>query len=86
MRVITMRTHIETTNRVNDMLEQGGICGRVVTYDAAEIAKIMRCTIAEAADMTGTELVPGYDCMTLAEIIDYQGLIGHVVCKGTVIV
>lgn len=79
----TKKTKIETTNRIGDCLEQGGVCGRIVSYDAAEIAKIMECDIDEAAEMDGDEDVPGCDGVTLREYLDYHGIKGHVISKGT---
>ncbi|HPD32287.1 MAG TPA: hypothetical protein PLL20_20015 [Phycisphaerae bacterium] len=77
-----MRTRIETTNRKYGALEQGGVCGRIVSYDAAKIADIMRCEIAQAANMTGDEIVPGTDYCRLREYLAYHNVPGHVVRKG----
>lgn len=44
---------IETTNKVNGMLEQGGVCGRVESYplaDAMELLGMTRDEIAAADD------------------------------------
>lgn len=80
-----MRTKIETTNTVNGLLEHGGICGRIVSYDAAEIAKIMDCTEAEASKMDGSEIVPGTSQVNLAAYLNYHGYKGHVVRTGHII-
>jgi hypothetical protein len=77
-----MRTMIETTSRIDGLLEQGGVCGRIVSYDAATIATIMDCSEAEAARMTGNEIVHDTDHCTLREYLAYHGIAGHVVRKG----
>lgn len=78
-----MRTQIETTNSVDGMLEQGGVCGQIISYDATEIAKIMECDEAEAAEMDGDEIVPGTSNVTLRQYIEFNGIEGYVVRKGT---
>lgn len=79
------RTRIETTHRVNDMLEQGGISGRVETYPASLIAGIMECSEDEAAKMDGSEYVPRTEYVTLWHYLNFHQIKGHVVRKGHII-
>jgi len=78
-------TRIETTNRVYGMLEQDGICGLVIEYPASIIAEIMGCSITAAAVMTGDEIVPDCDGVTLYNYINVHNIAGIVVNDGSII-
>lgn len=77
-----MKTTIKTTNRINGMLEQGGVCGKVVKYPAALVSEIMECDISTASKMDGSEKVP-YCQVQLADYLDYHhSNLGKIIRKG----
>jgi len=79
------RVIIATTHTVHGMLEQGGVCGRRISYAGADIAEIMECNTSKASAYNGTELVPGCDHVTLNQYLVKHGYKGRVVRKGELI-
>jgi len=80
-----LTTKIETTNTVYGCLEQGGVSGRVVSYDASLISDIMECTPEEASEMDGEEMVPGLDGINLWQYLNHHNPPCHVIRKGHII-
>lgn len=73
---------VEITNTVHGCLEQGGVCGRIVSYDNKVIAEIMECSVAEAEEMNGDEIVPGTS-VPLRYYLEYHEYPYRVIRRGT---
>lgn len=68
----TNRVHVEITNRVNGMLEQGGVCGRVVSYPLEGVIKATGLTKDQIATADQSDLCPAYNGITIAEACDHE--------------
>ena len=71
---------IETTHRVHGMLEQGGICGRVVAYDRTRVAGLLGVSTTALASLQLDDVAPGH-MVTVRELIEHR-LQGRVVRRG----
>lgn len=79
-----MRKIIETTNKIHGCLEQGGICGRKMSYDVMELSDAFDVPEEIIMEISPDEMLPGYTC-SLRELIDHHQIVGHVVRKGSII-
>lgn len=82
------RIKVEITNMINGCLEQGGVCGRVVSYPLYLVAEIIGDMYPEdLLDMHPEDLanmeVPGTDCRLADYLAYHHGDQCHVVRKGT---
>lgn len=79
------RVLVETTNKVNGMLEQGGVCGRVVAYPLDGVLKATGLTRAEIDEADADDQAPEYpEGVTIRQACERE-LRGRVACKGGVI-
>lgn len=79
------RVLIERTDRKLGCLLQGGVCGRVTSYQVADVCRV---TGLEPDDMEDAELsdsAPAYDYITVGEAIQHNLGDGHVVRRGQLI-
>lgn len=74
---------IDTTNRIGDCLEAGGICGRRVAYPIHLAEAATGLTRAELAAAEPSEKI-SLGGMSLAQLIEWR-VPGRVVRRGTVI-
>jgi len=81
MRVTKKSIIIETTNRVHGMLEQGGICGRVVAYP---ISTLEETELLFAATAAADDLALGYD-VSWRELLAYRCPVPRVIRRGVTI-
>jgi len=82
------RVIIETTNTVHGCLEQGGVCGRRVSYLLADIRHLLsdsQVHMAKTQDIDSAQFAEGYEGITIRQAIHYEGIAGHVVSRGVVI-
>ena len=77
------RVMIETTNYINGCLEQGGVCGRIDSYDIGEVAKLLDVDIDELEFMEEEEFYSG-SYISARAAIQYR-LEGRCVRSGIVI-
>jgi hypothetical protein len=72
---------IETTNRVNGCLEQGGVAGLVMAYPLAGVILTTGLSRAELEKADANDLAPAYDGVTIAEACE-RNMAGRVVRRG----
>lgn len=89
MRVTRNSVLIETTHRVNGMLEQGGVVGRVVAYPRMSVAALLRVGAATLASIDEDAALESDDDeagirVTVREMIE-RNIRGRVVRRGTVV-
>ena len=76
---------IETTNTINGMLEQGGICGMKIAYPIDVCERVTGLTAAELAAAKESDSPKGYtEGITLREIIEHAAK-GRIISKGVII-
>lgn len=68
MRTTTTSLIVETTSRVSGMLEQGGVCGRVVSYPLADACKVTGMTAQALAAADEHDSAPGY-VVSIADLL-----------------
>ena len=74
---------IETTNRVNGMLEQGGVKGRVVSYPLIGVMKATWLSRKEIEEADPTDICESYE-LSIAGACAIE-MTGKVIRKGIVI-
>lgn len=85
------RYTIENTSRIGDCLEQGGVCGRVVSWPANAIAEALGVDISEleniTAGMTPEQLGQQPSIIEGVSVRAYleRNHIGNVIRRGTTI-
>jgi len=72
---------IETTNRVNGCLEQGGVAGLVMAYPLAGVILTTGLSREEIKGAKPNDLAPAYDGVTIAETCEIE-MTGRVVRRG----
>lgn len=72
---------IETTNKCLGCLEVGGVCGRVESYPASEVARVLGCTVPQLEDIDADDDAEGYDGLRVRDVIEHN-LRGRVVRRG----
>lgn len=72
---------IETTNTVNGMLEQGGVCGRVVSYPLSGVMRATGLTRDEIEAADEDDDAPSHDGLTISQACEYE-VTGRVIRKG----
>jgi len=79
---------IETTNRAYGMLEQGGVCGRKVSYPLDKVMAVTGFTRKEIENIENPhEFIDNDDeyPVSLSQLINLNEIQGRVICKGEVI-
>ena len=71
---------IDTTNRVNGMLEKGGVMGLVEAYPLADVERVTGLSGAQLRGCNGDELCPGYQ-VSIRDLIQ-ERLSGRIVRRG----
>lgn len=78
------RVIIETTNTVNGCLEQGGVCGKRVSYPAADVARVLGIEVSEIELYDTDDEAPGRDC-TVGQALAHELGEGHIIRRGELI-
>ena len=79
------RALIETTNRINGCLEQGGVCGRQMSYDIQKVANLLGIPPDSLPGVCEDDEAMGWDSgITIKQAIE-ANLEGKVVSNGTLI-
>lgn len=73
---------IETTNTVNGMLEQGGVCGQVMAYPLDDVVQATGLTRDEIAEADPDDAAPGYEAASIRQVCEHH-VKGRVVRRGT---
>lgn len=84
MRITDKSVLVETTSRIGDCLEQGGVCGRVEAYPLDRAMELL--------DMTRDELelaepdwdAPGYEFATIRNVLE-TSLTPRVIRRGVTV-
>ena len=77
------RLLVDRTDRVYGLLEQGGVCGQVVSYDLAAAERVTGMTRAELAAADETDYAAGCE-MRIRQLLAHE-LEGRVVRRGDLI-
>ena len=78
------RVIIETTNTYLGCLEQGGVCGRIDTYDVKEVLSLLAISLEDLANFKEEDYALLYPACTIREIIKHS-LKGQCYRKGIII-
>jgi len=62
---------LEITNRVNGCLEQGGICGQVLSFSASEIEEKLEVTREQIEAAEWGDYVPGFSVRWIEAVPDF---------------